>query len=121
MRYFIVQKQVKIQGLKVLFIKDSLNRLVFTLIFILIFLDITFKPLEIMYKSSPFILNLQATLIDSSFSKEANIGECIRMIINKCQENEEIAEAWKFLQDYAKAFKQDNPNASIMLGDIFEI
>jgi hypothetical protein len=43
------------------------------------------------------------------------------MIINKCQENEEIAEAWKFLQDYAKAFKQDNPNASIMLGDIFEI
>ena len=74
-----------------------------------------------MQKTSSFLLNIQATLIDPSFSNEANIGECIRMIINKCQENEEIAEAWKFLQDYAKAFKQDNPNVSIMLGDIFEI
>lgn len=74
-----------------------------------------------MQKTSSLLLNIQATLIDPSFSKEANIGECIRMIINKCQENEEIAEAWDFLQDYAKAFKQDNPNASIMLGDIFEI
>lgn len=74
-----------------------------------------------MQKTSSLLLNIQATLIDPSFSKEANIGECIRMIINKCQENEEIAEAWDFLQDYAKAFKKDNPNTSIMLGDIFEI
>lgn len=74
-----------------------------------------------MQKTSSFLLNIQATLIDPSFSKEANIGECIRLIINKCKESQEIAEAWGFLQDYAKAFKQDNPNASIMLGDIFEI
>ena len=74
-----------------------------------------------MRKTSSFLLNIQATLIDPSFSNEANIGECIRLIINKCKESQEIAEAWDFLQDYAKAFKQDNPNASIMLGDIFEI
>jgi hypothetical protein len=74
-----------------------------------------------MQKTSSLLLNIQATLIDPSFSKEANIGECIRLIINKCKESQEIAEAWEFLQDYAKAFKQDNPNASIMLGDIFEI
>lgn len=74
-----------------------------------------------MQKTSSFLLNIQATLIDPSFSNEANIGECIRLIINKCKESQEIAEAWEFLQDYAKAFKQDNPNASIMLGDIFEI
>lgn len=120
MRYFIVQKQVKIQGLKVLFIKDSLNRLVFTLLFISFFRYNT-KILKIMQKTSSFLLNIQATLIDPSFSKEANIGECIRLIINKCKESQEIAEAWDFLQDYAKAFKQDSPNASIMLGDIFEI
>lgn len=41
-----------------------------------------------MQKTSSLLLNIQATLIDPSFSKEANIGECIRMIVNKCQESQ---------------------------------
>ncbi len=32
-----------------------------------------------MQKTSSLLLNIQATLIDPSFSKEANIGECIRV------------------------------------------
>lgn len=35
-----------------------------------------------MQKTSSLLLNIQATLIDPSFSKEANIGECIRIIVN---------------------------------------
>ena len=122
MRYFIVQKQVKIQGLKVLFIKDSLNRLVFTLLFILIFLDITPKLLKLMHKITPFIADIQATLIDPTFPQEANLGEGIRIIISRTIENnQELGDAWKILQDFAKTLKQKNPKANIMLGDIFEI